>query len=246
MKKSQFLLLCFLPFIGLAQASDAGENSRNLEDRYFHLYDKLVEHQYADLDSASYYADQLLALSKENQDSMWIAAALEGQGYVHYYREEVDQALKKFQLQKKIMLSVAMPGELGLAYMNIANVQSGMGESNKSILNYLEAQKLLPKDSTYDIDRAYLNYNLANNLVEFEDYRSAADYLKKAKEYARQEGITDLIPSIINIEAELSLINKLPNQALKLADSALVQSREVNDMIEELYALELRWHALTA
>ena len=133
----------------------------------------------------------------------------------------------------------ADPVDVSVAYMNLGNVYSGMAQYDLGIQYYLKASSLLPDEPTYEIDRAYLNYNLANNLVDFEDLKNASKYLQIALGFATKHEMEDLYASIYNMQGEIALRKGKFEEALFLADSSLQLSRDVSDLIEEIYALEL-------
>ena len=238
MKAAFSFLLLAITFCTSAQ--DTSENLSALEEQYFDLYESLTDYHYSDLDSARYFATELLKLASENEDSIWIAAAYEGFGYVHLYREEMDSALPYFEKQRNLLLRIASPEDVSVAYMNIGNVYSGMAQYDLCIQNYLRASNLLPEEEEYDVDRAYLNYNLANTLMDFEDFNNASKYLEVAREYAVSSEVEDLYPAILNLKAEILLREGAFQDALRLADSSLELSKKSNDLIEEVYALELK------
>ena len=235
-----------LIFLSLSLCSVGQDNSsvsEKLEERYFLHYEKMTDFQYSNLDSAQVHAEQLLKLSSMNGDSVWMAAGYEGLGYVRFYRDELDEALPYFQKQRDLLIRNADPVDVSLAYMNIGNTYSGMTRYDLGIQNYLKAASLLPDDPEYDIDRAYLNYNLSNTLMDFEDFTNAEKYLEIANEFARKNEIKDLYPSIFNMTAELALQSNNAGKALAITDSSLKYSRQNNDLIEEIYATELRARA---
>ena len=237
--KAVLSIILFVSAICLSGQVES-EKLSELEEHYFELYESLTSYHYSNNDSAEYFAKELFRLSSENADSIWMAAAYEGLGYVHFYREEMEEALPYFQKQKDLLTRNANPEDVAVAYMNIGNVYSGLARYDLCIKNYLKANSLLPKDPDYDIDRAYLNYNLANTLLDFEDFSNAAEYLEVANQYAKAQQVDDLYPSILNLQTELTLRNGDFEEALKMADSSLLLSKTNNDLIEEIYALELK------
>lgn len=231
-------LLCYCSLLLTGQISS--ESQQKLTNQYFDLYEKLTDFHYSNLDSAEFYSNKLLKLSTANGDSIWIAAAYEGIGYVFFYRDQLEKSLPYFEKQRDILLENAEKADVGLAYMNIGNVYSGMARYDLGIQNYLKASSLLPEVEEYDIDRAYLNYNLANTLLDFEDIKNVWKYLNTAQAHAKKHEIEDLYASILNLFAELALREGKPDRAIALADSSLEISILNNDLIEESYALELK------
>lgn len=234
-----FSLFLLTSTLLLSAQADSGEYTA-LENRYFELYESLTDYHYSNTDSAEYFSRQLLDLASENGDSVWMAAGYEGLGYVHFYREEIAEALPYFEMQRDLLVrNGAAPSDASAAYMNIGNAYAGMAQYDLGIQNYLKANSLLPGDEEYDIDRAYLNYNLANTLMDFEDYKNASKYLKIAGSTSRKHEITDLFSPVLNLRAEMALRRGDFEKAIALADSSVVLSREYSDLIEEVYALEL-------
>ncbi len=234
---TSFFLICYyLLLVGQTNS----EATDGLEDRYFDLYERLTDHHYSNIDSAEYYAHQLLDLAGENGDSIWMAAAYEGIGYVYFYKDQLLQALPYFEKQRDILIGNADEVDVSQAYMNIANVYSGMARYDLGIENYLKATSLLPNDEEYEIEKSYLNYNLANTLMDFEDFKNAAKYLNLSHDFAWKNEVEDLYASILNMFSELELRKGNPDKAIALADSAIELSISNHDLIEEVYAYELK------
>lgn len=194
---------------------------------------------YKDVDSSEYFGRMLLDQSRANHDSSWMALAYEDIGYCYYYRNRLRKAIIYFKLSEKIYLKNNNLAELSNIYMDFGNAYGDLGLYSKGIDYYKKSEQSFLKSGSRDtLQLAYVYYNMAESFLDLDDVYHTEEYLSKASAYVFKDSIKDLFSAVHNIQTKLAIKKQDLIPAHKLARQALSESRETQDRLEEVGALE--------
>jgi len=187
-------LILFFGVSGFAQSKPSvgqlfTKYSQNPKDRD-NLSELALYYIQINLDSANFYAEKLLHLSKKNE-FIYLSRAYTVLGHVHYLSNRLDSA--QYYHQKAVDVAKASKNEyaFGVNLSNLAQVYMTKGNINKCIETYLESEKILLKYANEDKADYYFS-TMYSGLGEAYKYLALYDkslhYLYKSFEYSKALG----------------------------------------------------------
>lgn len=195
---------------------------------------------YKNLDSTKKYACLILDNVSPENDPYYYGAAYTGLGYVHMYKNKLNQALSYFKASYGYVQSLGDSSTLSNAYMDFGNIYTELGNYRKGLEYFLLAEHYIPNDPYWKYySLAYNNYNIAETFLDLSDYSNCTKYLEKAEANALKDTSVDLQHAIKNMRAELLLRNEKLDEAQQYVQLALRQGKEVQDYMEQARSLEI-------
>lgn len=180
-----------------------------------------------EIDSAMRYAN--LALKNPNPVKKYRSDldAFNLLGNVHYYKGNLDKAIKSYLKAAEILEEGGNPLHLGYLYSNIATLLGESGNDDKQI-DYLKKSYALLKENNDQRFIATVASNLALGYYFKKDTAEVKNWAKKALELAEQSN--DLVAKTQSNNV-LSLIQKEEKKALVYSEKSIRFAEELNNPI---------------
>ena len=150
------------------------------------LLKDLSFNQVTDLEASLKYAEELIKLSKAQENYKYLASGYLQKGNTHRLAGNLDNALEAFF--KSIDASINAENKIGegIANMAVADTYSEMGNSDNAAIYYFKAINIL-RQTDHPIALATALINAGDEAFNNEDYELALQYFKESGEIFKKE-----------------------------------------------------------
>ncbi len=139
-----------------------------------------------DLDASIKYAEELIALSKAEHNSLYLYRGYSQKGSAHRLSGDLVIALENFFMSIEAAINAEYKAGEGMAIMNVADTYSEMGNSNNASIYYDKAITIL-RQSDDAIPLATALLNAGDEAFNNENYELALQYFVESGALFKEE-----------------------------------------------------------
>lgn len=223
------LLTVFTSLVGVRHSFSQLKNSKP-------IYNKAVQFQRINTDSALIYIDSALLISRKGSNDKWIGDVLLAKAKIHLFRGEIDLIIEK-ALQADYYYSRSKHAA-GIAHANLMLAQGysirRKRKKSESCLNlaarYAEKHQLKQMIVEVLICKG-------NTCFQHNDSEGAMHFYRQAEEKVKSIDNLYLKTKIQNNIANILVNTGHPSEALPLYKNAFIQYKKLNQPLDELLVM---------
>jgi len=235
MKPQYFLLILLLVFsFNTAFSTNVVDSLINLlqnqtENEKYHTYlDLSVQYRGLNTDSAIFYVDKAIAISRKLKKDELISQALNEKGVCYYYNNMQNTALLYYQKALEIDKKNKKQDDVAIRLNNLGLSYSALGNYSEAIDCFFNALKIdLSKKDTAKIAIRYNNLGIV--FTKFKQYTKALEYFKKALNIDSLNKDKSLYSARLNNIGMVYLKMGKPNETINYLNKALEIDKELNN-----------------
>ncbi|HSM62781.1 MAG TPA: adenylate/guanylate cyclase domain-containing protein, partial [Gillisia sp.] len=150
------------------------------------LLKNLSFNQVSDIDASIKYAEELIALSKAQNNFQYLYSGYLQKGNAHRLAGDLDVALEAFFNSIDAAIKAEYKAGEGIANMAVADTYSEMGNSDNAAIYYFKAINIL-RQTDHPIALATALINAGDEAFNNENYKLALEYFKESGELFKEE-----------------------------------------------------------